>query len=160
MERSGVKSRQAGLLQDVFDELVPRSGDFSRAFFERLSVLEPGIGPADVETIDGLTGRFISTLATIISELKHPDRVLPLLNELVDRYLGESPTATDFHRVHAAFSWALVKSLGADFTSEIDRACCAASSMLIGRLLQDRRSGGADIQTSRLQQFLGAENVA
>jgi nitric oxide dioxygenase len=62
------------------------------------------------------------SLATVMSELNHPERVAPYIRSLAIRHLEYGVRSVDFEAVGEALIWALGEILDKDFTPEIRSA--------------------------------------
>jgi len=104
-------------------------------FFCRLQETEPDLLVPATELSDSVEIRFMTTVATVISELSNPHRVVPLLRDLARCYCRAHALAADLACVTAVLTWAMERTHGASFTADIRSAWQAACGMLVADLV-------------------------
>jgi hemoglobin-like flavoprotein len=122
-------------VHEVFEGLLGQGPVLAGNFFKRLGDTAPALLPADLELTRDVVAQFMTTIATVISELNNPHRVAPLLVGLTKQYCRQDVLLDDLDQVCAALTWALEQSLGTGYTARFRTAWLAGCEMLTGEIL-------------------------
>lgn len=138
-----MESDEVTLVQNACEDLLSQSTALTRHFFNRLRDLDPALPFVREDLSNALTSCFITTLATVISELRNPDRILPLLTALSEQYCRPQTMSDDLGRVRTALTWAVQRSLGPNLTASLEKAWHAGCDMLIAEMIASVKPTGA-----------------
>lgn len=128
-------------VQDSFAKLAPQMGLFGKAFYTRLFEDNPNIiymfhgDPREHEF------RLGAMIATIVSDLDHPERFRPMLARLGRRHVGFGVRPKDYDLYGNALKWTLAKFLGDDFGPEIE----SAWNDFFQFMAEEMKDGGSDL---------------
>jgi nitric oxide dioxygenase len=117
---------QIELVQRSFERVVLIKDFVARLFYARLFERHPDLRllfPIDM-TVQG--ARMMIALATIMSELDHPERVAPYIRSLAISHQEYGTRPEDYEAIGEALIWALSETLERDFTAEIRAAWTVA----------------------------------
>jgi len=131
-----VTSDEARLVEDSFAALGPLTLEMGAAFYDNLFEIAPELRHLFARETHEQAMRFSQVLAYIASNLRAPDRLLPIVRDLGRRHreIGVAPEA------HAPFKRALLKTLGetmqSRWTPALEAAWSATYDMLADTMLK------------------------
>lgn len=117
---------QMELVHRSFERIVPIKDFAARLFYRRLFETHPKLRQLFPHEMTVQGDKMMIALATVVSELKHPQRVAPFLESLARRHSEYGVRTEDFSAVGDALLWTLNEALGPDFTGDIREAWGAA----------------------------------
>jgi hemoglobin-like flavoprotein len=117
-------------VQASWQQVLPIRAAAADLFYARLFELAPEVRPLFKRDIHVQGAMLMSTLAAIVDNIAHLDRVLPGATALARRHLDYGVQPAHYDSVGQALLWTLEQGLGADFTPPVREAWAAAYGAL------------------------------
>jgi len=124
-----VTDAQKTIVQNTFAK-VAAIDDTAVLFYQRLFELDPSLRPLFRGAIAEQRRQLILTLGTVVRGLDRFDHLVPLLRSLGRRHAGYAVVNTHYDTFADALLWTLERTLGSDFTSEVNAAWTAVYTQL------------------------------
>lgn len=134
------------LVMDSFRKLLPIAGVAADLFYDRLFEIAPEVRSLFPDDLVAQKKKFITMLATAVSNLHELDKFVPVVEDLAMRHVGYGVTAKHYEPFGAALLWTLEEGLGVDFTPPVRTAWSEAFMTLAGVM----RGAAATMPPSKL----------
>jgi hemoglobin-like flavoprotein len=118
--------QQIALVQQTFEQVYPLAKHISEIFYGRLFALDPSLRPLFPDDMLAQQRKLMQMLAEIVDSLDQPDEVVPTARALGQRHVGYGVAPDYYQTMRQALLWMLSKSLGDDFTRDVESAWIAA----------------------------------
>ena len=106
-------------------------------FYQRLFEIDPSTKPLFANTdMSAQSQKLLDALGFVVESAEHPEKLVPLLQELGRRHVGYGVEDRQYQSVGAALLWTLEQGLGAAFTDEVRGAWTAAYSLVADTMVQ------------------------
>lgn len=128
-------SEQIDLVQVTFDS-IDSQDKFAELFYSRLFLIAPEVRTLFPRDLAVQRGKLTQMLTVAVANLGHPDRLLPIAQELGRRHAQYGAVSSHYESVGAALLWALEQVSGVRFTAEV-RDAWTATYLLLSRAMQD-----------------------
>lgn len=125
---------QIRLVQTSWQQVLPIRAAAADLFYARLFELAPEVRPLFKRDIHAQGAMLMATLAGVVDNLAHLDRVLPAAAALARRHVDYGARPAHYDSVGQALLWTLEQGLGADFTPPHREAWAAAYAALAGAM--------------------------
>lgn len=106
------------LVQRSFKQVTLTLRAAGSLFYKNLFAIAPELRPLFKGDLDEQGRKLMETLATMVSLLKHPDKLVPTVKDLGERHAAYGVEKEHFAPVGAAPIATLRQGLGKDFTDE------------------------------------------
>jgi hemoglobin-like flavoprotein len=131
--------QQIALVQASWRQVQPVAARSAEFFYGRLFALDPSLRPLFPADLQEQGKKLMSMISVAVNSLARLDSIEPAVRALGRRHAGYGVEDRHFATVGAALIWTLERGLGAGFTSEMERAWCAAYEVLAGVMKQGMR---------------------
>lgn len=121
---------QIRLVQASWQQVLPISGAAADLFYARLFELAPDVRPLFKRDIRVQGEMLMATLASVVDNLAHLDRLLPTAAELARRHVDYGVQPAHYDRVGQALLWTLEQGLGERLTPPVRQAWALAYDAL------------------------------
>jgi methyl-accepting chemotaxis protein len=125
-----VTPTQIALVKSSWTQVRPLEAQVADRFYDRLFVLDPSLRGLFPENLSKQKVKLMDMLGRIVASLSTPELLVPAARELGRRHAGYAVQPAHYDTVGRALVWALERSLGHEFTSEVRQAWMAAYAML------------------------------
>jgi hemoglobin-like flavoprotein len=123
---------QVKLVTDSFRKVLPVAGLTADLFYDRLFEIVPELRSLFPDDLVAQKKKFVTMLATIVTNLNEFKKVAPIVKDLGVRHVAYGVIATHYEPFGAALLWTLEESLGVDFTTPVRTAWTEAYKTLAG----------------------------
>jgi len=124
--------KQVQLVADSFRKILPIAGVTADLFYDRLFEITPEVRPLFRSDLAEQKKKFVTMLATIVTNLKEFEKIAPVVEDLGMRHVAYGVIDKYYETFGAALLWALGESLGVDFTPPVRTAWSEAYMALAG----------------------------
>lgn len=121
---------QIRLVQASWQQVLPIARAAADLFYARLFELSPDVRPLFKRDIHIQGAMLMATLASVVDNLAHLDRVLPTAAALARRHVDYGVRPAHYDSVGQALLWTLEQGLGARFTPPVREAWTLAYDTL------------------------------
>jgi hemoglobin-like flavoprotein len=108
------------LVQRTWSQVLPISEAASSLFYDRLFEMDPSLRPLFKSDIAQQKKKLMQMLSVAVDGLTHPQRLLPVLEQLGARHAGYMVQDHHYGLVGEALLWTLREGLGEAFTPEVE----------------------------------------
>jgi hemoglobin-like flavoprotein len=123
---------QVALVQHTFKKVVPIAATAADLFYDRLFAIAPQLRPLFPLNLREQKTKLIAMLATVISNLHQPEKMMAQVEQLGRRHVRYGVTGDHYAPVGEALLWTLERGLGAEFTPFVKAAWTEAYVALSG----------------------------
>ena len=131
--------QQVTAVQTSFAAVKPIADTAAALFYERLFAVAPEYRRLFTGDMARQGRMLMNMLATAVSGLTHPEKIIAPLKELGHRHAVYGVAETEYQVVGGALLWTLERGLGVAFTNEVKDAWTAAYAMIAGVMQQGAR---------------------
>jgi hemoglobin-like flavoprotein len=121
-----LNERQIALVQQTFKQVYPLAKHVAEIFYGKLFALDPSLRALFPDDMLAQQRKLMQMLAEIVNSLDQPGEVVPTVRALGRRHVGYGVAAEHYPTMGQALLWMLAKTLGDDFTLEVEGAWKAA----------------------------------
>ncbi|MGB3535744.1 MAG: adenylate/guanylate cyclase domain-containing protein [Microcoleaceae cyanobacterium] len=129
---NNVFSEQVSLVQTSFTQLLNRTDQTAKVFYDHLFEICPSFKPMFHTNMDSQRQQLMSTLQIAVNGLSNLKDILSTVQDLGRRHAGYGVKPEDYDPVGESLIYALQKQLGPKFTPEVKAAWIEAYSLLSG----------------------------
>jgi nitric oxide dioxygenase len=133
---------QIAQVQQSFAKVAPVADEAAALFYGRLFEIAPELRSLFRHDMAEQGGKLMATLAVVVNGLTRLDAILPAASALAKRHVAYGVRADHYQPVGAALLWTLERSLGTQWTPDLERAWTAAyatlASYMTGEAYDDR----------------------
>lgn len=116
-------------------------------FYKRLFEIDPSTQPLFAQTtMASQHEKLLDALGFVVESAEHPDRLVPLLQELGSRHVAYGVADHHYASVGTALLWTLEQGLGAAFTDDVREAWTAAYTLVADTMLEAAHGAVAEQQ--------------
>jgi hemoglobin-like flavoprotein len=126
----GVSETQKRLVQDSFALVAPIAEQAAELFYNRLFETAPQVRALFPDDLSEQKRKLMATLKVAVTSLDHPDKLIPVVEDLGRRHKTYGVSNDDYGTVAAALLWTLGQGLGDAFTAEVETAWVAVYTLL------------------------------
>jgi hemoglobin-like flavoprotein len=123
---SRMTPQQAKLVADSFKKVLPMAGVTADLFYDRLFEIAPETRSLFPHDLAAQKKKFITMLATVVSNLSEFKRIAPIVEDLGVRHATYGVVAKHYEPFGIALMEALEESLGVEFTPPVKSAWAGA----------------------------------
>ena len=127
------------LVKSSFALVVPISDEAATLFYDRLFSLHPDLRALFADDMAEQRRKLMLTLASVVYDLDHLDRVLPEVRALARRHIGYGVLQAHYAPVGEALLWALGEGLGKRFTPAARAAWAEAYTLIADAMIEVAR---------------------
>ena len=109
-------------IQRTFKLVAPIKDKAASLFYQKLFELNPSLRPLFKSDIEEQGRKLMAAIGSVVSSLRHLDRVIPVLQKLGRKHVDYGVADEDYNTVAEALLWALEQGLGAEFTPDVKQA--------------------------------------
>ena len=113
---------QVKLVKDSFRRVLPIAGVTADLFYDRLFEIAPEIRSLFPDDLVAQKKKFITMLATAVTNLNELEKIAPVVKDLGMRHVAYGVNAKHYEPFGAALLWTLEESLGVEFTPPVRTA--------------------------------------
>ncbi|MCL1469982.1 adenylate/guanylate cyclase domain-containing protein [Argonema antarcticum] len=113
---------QVDLVQSSFAKVKPIADKAAELFYNRLFELEPSFRPLFKGDMKEQERKLMATLALCVEGLRHPNKIIPVVQKLGRDHAGFGVKAEYYDIVGEALLWTLAQGLGEEFTTPVRKA--------------------------------------
>jgi hemoglobin-like flavoprotein len=128
-EASMTPENQA-LVRDSFAKIVPIGPQAAALFYDRLSVLDPGLRPLFKGDMAEQGRKLMAMIGTAVANLRNLEAIVPVVQDLGRRHAGYGAQPAHYDTVAVALLWTLGQGLGDAFTPPVRAAWTEAYTTL------------------------------
>lgn len=121
---------QIALVQETFKAVVPIKEQAADLFYNRLFELDPDLRELFSGDMEEQGKKLMSAITTVVNGLEHPDKIVPVIQELGARHADYGVEDHHYDTVAQALLWTLGQGLGELFMPEVEEAWATAYTML------------------------------
>jgi hemoglobin-like flavoprotein len=125
---------QVKFVTDSFRKVLPIAGITADLFYDRLFEIAPQLRSLFPEDLVAQKKKFITMLATMVTNLNEFEKIAPVVEDLGMRHVAYGVIAQHYEPFGAALLWSLEESLGVDFTPTTRTAWTEAYKSLAGAM--------------------------
>ncbi|MCB1536158.1 MAG: hemin receptor [Rhodoblastus sp.] len=126
---------QAQIVEDSFSAIGPVTLEMGEAFYDNLFEIAPELRKMFSRETSGQAMRFSQILAFVVSNLRAPDRLLPIIRNLGARHREVGVVAEHFPPFKAALLKTVHEKMGDHWTPEVESAWSSTYDMLAKEML-------------------------
>ncbi len=115
-------SRDITLVKESFRKLAPIADQAAALFYARLFELDPSLRHLFHNDMEAQEKKLMQMIGVAVESLDRIEALVPLLGQLGARHVGYGVRDEHYATVGTALLWALEKSLGREFTSDVKSA--------------------------------------
>jgi len=123
---------QVALVQASFAKVAPIAETAAELFYTRLFELDPSVKPLFKGDMTEQGKKLMAMISAAVKGLKHPDKLIPAVQQLGRNHLGYGVVDAHYDTVGAALVWTLGQGLGEAFTPDVKDAWIAVYTLLAG----------------------------
>ncbi len=135
------------LLRTSLRRLALASEQCALTFYDRLFEVAPETRSLFSGDMDKQTVKMMSTLGTIVSQIRDHDTLRPLLRDLAVRHVGYGVLPEHYGHIGETLFWTLGQQLGAEFTAETETAWRRAFDQLAARMIDAAYDPSSEAKT-------------
>ena len=113
---------QVELVESSFAKVKPIADKAAELFYQRLFEQNPNLRHLFAGDMEEQQRKLMSTLAVAVEGLRHPETIIPAVQELGRRHAGYGVIEEHYVVVGEALLWTLKQGLGDEFTLPVRRA--------------------------------------
>jgi diguanylate cyclase (GGDEF)-like protein len=117
-----LSTRDVMLVRSTFAQLAPRQAQVADDFYDNLFTLAPELAAMFPENLDRQKRKLMEMIGVCIGRLHQFDSLTETVRALGTRHAGYGVTAAHYALVGQALLSAIARSLGDDFTPDVERA--------------------------------------
>lgn len=150
VEQDNPLGLDVGLLEQSFALLAPQGAQLVERFYEELFYRHPEVRPL-FEGIDASAQqqKLLSALVLVVDNLRKPDALVPVLQELGVRHQGYGVNADQYGAVAETLLAVMAEFAGQAWTTEIQAAWEQALEVVAGTMLGAYQMETKDMATSK-----------
>jgi hemoglobin-like flavoprotein len=133
--------QQVMLVADSFRKVLPVAGVTADLFYDRLFEIAPETRALFPDDLAAQKKKFITMLATVVTNLHEFKRIAPVVEDLGVRHATYGVVAKHYEPFGAALLQSLEESLGVDFTPAVKAAWAEAYMTLAGAMRTPKLAG-------------------
>jgi hemoglobin-like flavoprotein len=126
--------KQVKLVADSFRKVLPTAGVAADLFYDRLFETAPEVRPLFPDDLAVQKNKFITMLATMVTNLSEFEKIAPMVEDLGMRHVAYGVIGKHYESFGTALLWALEETLGVDFTPPVRTAWAEAYTTLAGAM--------------------------
>lgn len=130
-----ITPRQIALVRDSFALVLPIRQTAATLFYARLFELAPEVRPLFPNDLAAQGAKLMAALGMIVRELDRLDGILPEIEALAVRHVGDGAREGHYAAVGEALIWTLEQGLGDAFTDDAREAWAVAYATLSGAMI-------------------------
>lgn len=130
----GVSQEHKALVQASFAMVEPIAEQTADMFYDKLFELEPSLRELFPEDMSEQKKKLMATLKVAVTTLDHPDKLVPVVEDLGRRHKDYGVTDDNYDTVASALLWTLEQGLGEQFTPDVEEAWIAVYGVLSGAM--------------------------
>jgi hemoglobin-like flavoprotein len=134
-----MKLDKIALVRATFDALGPQANAAAELFYQRLFELDPALKSMFSQDSAVQAAKFMSTLQLTVTGLDRPENILAEVKRLGLSHAGYGVRPEHYVVAGQALLWALARSLGPQFTPEVEAAWSEAYSLVAGLMQEAAR---------------------
>jgi len=135
-DMTGASADDARVVAASFARIAPRASEFCARLYERLFTDHPDLRPLFPADMTGLRRKLVAALIAIVNNLRHPARLIPLLEDLGQRHASYGVKPDNFDALGGALLGAI-----RDFDDQLDDAATAAWTRAYEKIAQAMQRG-------------------
>ncbi|HYI00281.1 globin family protein [Hyalangium sp.] len=141
--KAPLSPRTVELVQGTWSQVLPISDAAASLFYDRLFEMDPSVRPLFKSDLAQQKKKLMQTLSVAVDGLTHPQRLLPVLEQLGVRHAGYMVQDHHYGLVGEALLWTLREGLGDAFTPEAESAWREVYGLVAGVMKKAAASSAA-----------------
>ena len=129
--------KQIELIRQTWRSVASLGDTAAQIFYHRLFEIDPGTKPLFADTdMSTQSQKLLDALGFVVKSADHPEKLVPLLQELGRRHVRYGVEDRQYQTVGAALLWTLEQGLGSAFTDDVRGAWTAAYTLVADTMVQ------------------------